>query len=56
MNDLEMKDNNRNILNIDIFTRLIKVAQDFSNFKNHKTLFILCFYFFIQQKKRYIQY
>lgn len=42
-----MRDNNKNVLNINIFIKLIKIAQDFSNFKSHKTLFLQGFYLFI---------
>lgn len=39
-----MIDNNNNILNINTFTKLIRIAQDFSNFENYKTLFLYDFY------------
>ena len=31
---MEMKDNNEDVLNIDIFTKLLNIAQDLSNFKS----------------------
>lgn len=33
------------ILNIDIFTKLLKVAQNSSNFENYKTSVLSDFYF-----------
>lgn len=38
---------NKNILNIDIFIKLIKIAQNFNNFENYKTLFLHSFFLFI---------
>ena len=35
-----MSDDNKDILNIDTFAKLLKVAQDSSNFESHKTLFL----------------
>lgn len=43
-----MIDNGENILDIDIFTKLLKTAQDLNNFESYKILFLYCFYFFIQ--------
>lgn len=45
-------DNDIDILNINIFTKLIKKTQDFSNFETYKTLFSYSSYFFIQEKKK----
>lgn len=42
-----MTNNNKNILNIDAFTKLIKTIQNFSNFKSYKILFLDSFYFFL---------
>ena len=44
--DSDFKDNikitndDKNILDINIFTKLLKIAQDLSNFETHKTLFL----------------
>ena len=35
-----MTNDDKDILNIDAFTKLMKVAQDLSNFESHKTLFL----------------
>ena len=45
--------NNENILNIDVFTKLIRTAQDFINFESHKTLFLHDPHLFTRQKSRY---
>lgn len=49
-----MTDDDKNPLNIDVFIKLIKEAQDSRNFKNHKTLYLYGFDCSIQQKKRQI--
>ena len=41
-----MIDNNKNIFDIDVFTKLIKVAQDSSNFENYKTPFLFNSHFY----------
>ena len=43
-----MTDNDKDILDIDVFTKLMKTAQSFSNFKSHKTLFLYGFPLFLQ--------
>ena len=35
-----MTDNNEDILNINIFTKLLKIAQNSNNFKSYKILFL----------------
>lgn len=35
--DLEMTDDNKNVLDIEVLTKLIKTVQDSINFKIHKT-------------------
>ena len=42
-----MIDNNKDILDIDIFIKLLKAAQNSNNFKIHKTLFLYNFDFSI---------
>lgn len=41
-----MINNDKNVLDIDIFIKLIRVTQDFSNFKSHQTLFLHSSYLF----------
>lgn len=38
--DIEIIVNNQNIFNMDIFTKLMKVVYNSSNFENYKTLFL----------------
>ena len=38
--NVEMTDDNKDIFNMDTFIKLIKAAQDSSNFESHKTLFL----------------
>ena len=39
-----MIDDNKDILDIDAFIKLLKVAHNSKNFKNHKTLFLYGLY------------
>lgn len=45
--NVKIANNNKDILNINKFAKLITTVQNSSNFKNHKTLFWHSFYFFI---------
>lgn len=49
-----MIDDDKNVLNINVFTKLIKAVQDFSNFESNNTLFLYGFHFFTQQKKNHV--
>lgn len=51
-----MTNDDKDILNIDAFTKLMKVAQDLSNFESHKTLFLRGPLFFLWQKKRHVKH
>lgn len=55
-NDVEMTNNDEDTLDIDIFTKLIKTVQGFSNFESHKILFLHSPLFFLKQKKRFAKY
>lgn len=37
---MEMTNNDKNVLDIDAFTKLLRAAQDSSNFKSYKTPFL----------------
>ena len=54
--DVEITDNNEDVLDIDAFTKLLKVAQNSSNFESHKTLFLHGSHLSTQQKRSYAQY
>lgn len=45
--DVEIIDDNKDIFNVDTFTKLMKVVQDFSNFENYKILFLCSLQFFL---------
>lgn len=40
VDNIEIINNDENILDVDTFTKLIKVAKDSSNFKTYKTSFL----------------
>ena len=42
-----MIDNDKNILSIDIFVKLLRIIQNSNSFKLYKTPFLYSFYFFI---------
>lgn len=46
-----MTNDNKNIFNLDTFTKLIKTFEDSNNFKNYKIPFLLVFHIFSWQKK-----
>ena len=54
--DMEMTDDDKDVLDMDLFTKLFKVTQDLSRFKNHQTLFLNGPHLFKQQKRRHTQY
>lgn len=41
-----MTDDNKDILDVDAFTKLMKAAQDSNNFESHKTFFLFGFHLF----------
>ena len=43
--DIEMANNDKDIFNVDAFTKLMKAAQDSSKFESHKTPFLHGFHF-----------
>lgn len=43
--------NYEDILDIDIFTKLMKAIQDFSHFESYKILFLRSFHFFYNKKR-----
>ena len=43
--DVEMIDDNENVLDINAFTKLLRVAQNSSNFESHKTNFYVALIF-----------
>lgn len=47
-NNIKMINNNKNVLDIYIFTKLLKATQDLNNFENYKILFLCSSHFFIQ--------
>lgn len=42
-----MTDNNKNVLNIYVFNKLMKVAKNPNNFESHKTSFLRNFFLFL---------
>ena len=48
---MEITDDDKDILDIDTFTKLIKATQDSSNFKSHKTPFLRGSHLSIQKKR-----
>lgn len=46
-----MIDDDENILDVNMFIKLMKIAQDFHNFESHKTLFLDDFYLFLDKKQ-----
>ncbi len=53
-NNVEMVDDNEDILDIDVYTKLMKAAQDSSIFESHKTQFLCNPHLSSQKKKIYI--
>ena len=54
--DVEMTDDDEDVLDINAFTKLLRAAQDSSNFESHKTPFLRGFHLPIRQKRRHAQY
>lgn len=52
--NLEITDNIKDVLDINIFIKLLRVVQNSINFENYKILFLHGPYFSTQQKKRHI--
>lgn len=46
-----MTDDDKDVLDIDIFTKLLKAAKDSSNFESHKTYFYMAFIFLLDKKE-----
>ncbi len=51
-----MTDDDEDILDVDAFTKLMKAAQDSSNFESHKTPFLRGPHLSSRQKRRYAQH
>ena len=43
-----MADDDKNIFNMDTFTKLMKAAEDSSDFESHKTIFLYDFHLSLQ--------
>lgn len=41
-NNIKIIYNNEDNLDMDAFTKLMKIVHDFNNFESHKTLFLYC--------------
>lgn len=54
--DVEMTDDDEDIFDVDAFTKLMKAAQDSSNFESHKTPFLRGAHLSSQQKRRHAQH
>ena len=54
--NIEMTDDNENVLAIDTFIKLIKVAQNPNNFEIYKLLFLRDPLFSSKQKRRHVQH
>lgn len=46
-----MINNNKNVLNIDIFTKVLKAIQNLSNFKIYKIYFYIALIFSLDKKE-----
>ena len=55
-NDVEMTDDDEDVLDIDTFNKLMKEAQDPSNFESHKALFLHGSLLSSRQKRRHTQH
>lgn len=50
-NNIKIINNDKNILDISVFIKLIKPAKYFKNFESYKILFLHIFYLLSEQKK-----
>ena len=50
---MEIIDNDKDVLDMDAFIKVLKATSDSTSFENHKTPFLHSFYFSKQQKRKH---